>query len=134
MATTKQKKVAKLIIDNITLDKPLNGGEIVENSGYSEIMKKNPKNVIDTEGVKEELQILGFTEENAMSVVSEIMLNPEAQDNNRLKASEMVFKVQGTFAPEKKLNLNANINIKENPQASKLAEEYEEKLLDNLLE
>lgn len=134
MATTKQKKVALKIVENSAKDRPQSAGQVLKSVGYGTGLQNQPKRVLESEGVKQELEILGFTEENAMTVVSEIMLNPEAQDNNRLKASEMVFKVQGTFAPEKKINLNANLDITENPEAGKLADEYEKKLLDSLLE
>ena len=102
MATTKQKRVAKLIIENTKLDKPLTDGEIVENSGYGVSMKKNAFVVLESEGVKEELEAQGFTEENAMKVVQEIMLNEKVEPNARLKATDQVFKVRGTYAPEKK--------------------------------
>lgn len=134
MATIKQKKIAKLIVENTTLDKPLNGKQMLAKVSYSDGLQKQPSRVIESEGVQEELQVLGFTEENAMNVVSEIMLNPEAQDNNRLKAAEQVFKVTGSYAPERKINLNANIDIEKNKEANKLADEYEDKLLNKLLE
>lgn len=47
---------------------------------------------------------------------------------------DMAYKLKGDYAPEKRVNLNAYIDIKENKKASKLAEEYENKLLGNLLE
>src|SRR5258708_3260733 len=102
MATQKQKKVAKLIIDNIKLDKPLNGGEILEKTGYGPGTVKNPGDILNSDGVKEELKVLGFTEVNAKNVVSEIMLSDEAEHRDRLKAADMTFKVHGTYAPEKK--------------------------------
>jgi hypothetical protein len=110
MATVKQKRVAKLIIENAALDKPLNAGEIVEKSRYSKSMVIKPSVVINSEGVQEELKALGFTEENAMNVVTEIMLNGDVEPNARLKATDQVFKVRGTYAPEKKLNVNLDVN------------------------
>ena len=101
---------------------------------YGEGIQKQPSRVLESEGVQEELQVLGFTEKNAKTVVSEIMLNEEADNNSRLKATDQVFKVTGGYAPEKKLNLNANIDVTSNKKASKLAEEYEKKLLDDLLD
>lgn len=110
MATTKQKRVAKLIIENTKLDKPLTGGEIVESSGYGVSMKKNAFVVLESEGVKEELEANGFTEENAMHVVQEIMLNTKVEPNARLKATDQVFKVRGTYAPEKHASVALNID------------------------
>lgn len=131
--TTKQKKVAKLIIENSELDKPLNGGEIAEISGYSKSMQDNPKRIIDVKGVQQELKESGFTEENAKSVVSQIMLNEKAQDNNRLKAAEQVFKVTGSYAPEKKAIVSVNVDL-DNSKYSQMANEFEEKLRQELLD
>lgn len=101
MATQKQKKVARLIIKNASLDKPLNGGEILEKVRYGKISKQ-PSRVLESQGVKEELEILGFTEANAKTVVASILLNEEADNSSRLKAADQVFKVQGSYAPEKR--------------------------------
>jgi hypothetical protein len=46
MPTIKQRRVAKLIIKNSKLDKPLNGGDIVEKSGYGKSMKLYPARII----------------------------------------------------------------------------------------
>lgn len=102
MATEKQKKVAELIIQNASLDKPLNGGEILEKVGYSEGIQEYPAKVINSEGVQQVLEDYGFTEENAKRVVTEIMLDPLKEPNARLKATDQVFKVRGSYAPEKK--------------------------------
>lgn len=108
MATTKQKRVAKLIIDNLSIDKPLNGGEMLEKVGYSEGIQKYPSRVLDSEGVQEELRSLGFHEDNAKRVVGEILDSTEEQSQVRLKAAEMVFKVKGSFAPEKSIVVNVD--------------------------
>lgn len=102
MATQKQKKIAKLLIENTTLDKPLNGGEMLEKVGYSEHLAKQPGRVLESEGVLEALHDYGFNEDNAKTVVSEILLNGDNEPNSRLKAADMVFKVTGSYAPEKK--------------------------------
>lgn len=109
MGTQKQKKIAKLIVENASLDKPLNGGEMLAKVSYSKGLQKQPSRILESEGVKEELALLGFTEDNAKSVVAEILLNPDADTNSRLKASDQIFKVHGTYAAEKKLNVNLNV-------------------------
>lgn len=53
-------------------------------------------------GVIEALATYGFTEENAKAVVTQIMADDDADNNARLKAADMVFKVTGSYAPEKK--------------------------------
>jgi hypothetical protein len=106
MPTIRQKRVAKAIIENVKLDNPKTGGEIVESSGYGVSMKKNPQVVLNSDGVQEALEDYGFTEDNAKRVVQEILLDEEVEANSRLKAADMVFKVKGTYAPEKSVNLN----------------------------
>ena len=109
MATLKQKEVAKAIIANSTLDKPLLGSEIVENSGYGVSMKKNPQVILNSEGVKQALAEYGFNEDNAKMVVTDIMMNEETDANTRLKATDQVFKIHGSYAAEKSINLNMNM-------------------------
>lgn len=106
MPTIKQKRAAKIIIENIDSPDPLTGGEIVENSGYGPSMKKNPQVVLNSEGVKDALTESGFTEYNAKKTVEAIMLNEKVEPNARLKASDMVFKVHGSYAPDKSINVN----------------------------
>jgi hypothetical protein len=102
MATQRQKKLAKVIVENSTKDKPINAGQMLEKVGYSDNLVKQPGRVIESEGVQEELKELGFTEENAKRVVKEIMLNENVDPSARLKATDQVFKVKGSYAPEKR--------------------------------
>lgn len=99
--TEKQKKLAQLIVENSKLDKPLNKGEMVEKVGYGPSIVETPAKAIDTDGVKEALHDLGFTENNAKKVVSEIMMNEEVSPNDRLKATDQVFKVSGSYEADK---------------------------------
>ena len=109
MATVKQKRVAELIVKNAGLDKPLNGGELVANSGYGVSMRKNPQVILESEGVKEALEEFGFTEDNAKRVVSEILLDPKQKGETRINAAKEVFKVQGSYAPEKSVSLSIDV-------------------------
>jgi phage terminase small subunit len=51
----------------------------------------------------------GFNEATAKDVVREIMLDSEVDPNARLRATDQVFKVVGSYAPEKSLTLNVDI-------------------------
>lgn len=135
MATLKQKEAAKLIIKNATLDKPLTGGEIVENSGYGVSMKTNPQVILNSQGVKDALAEYGFSENNAMMVVTDIMMNEDTDANTRLKATDQVFKVHGTYAAEKTTSLNVNVDVKktDRTELDALREEYIEKLKQKLV-
>lgn len=112
MGTIKQQRLAKAIVENIKSDKPLNKGQLLESSGYPKSLQEgNPGKIIEQKGVQEELIKMGFTEDNAKKVVTEIMNNPKAKDEARLKAADMTFKVHGTYAPEKNINLNLDVSI-----------------------
>ena len=111
MATVRQRRVANLIIENVKLDTPRTGGEIVESSGYGVSMKKNPQVVLNSDGVKEVLEESGFTEDNAKMVVTEILLNKKVKPDTRINAAKEVFKVQGSYAPEKSVSLNIEVPV-----------------------
>lgn len=112
MATVRQRRVAKLIIENATLDKPITDIEILKRSNYSTTTAETKSTkVIASEGVQEVLKESGFTEENAKAVVEEIMLDKKVEPNARLKATDQVFKVQGTYAPEKSVSLNIEVPV-----------------------
>lgn len=134
MGTTKQKRLAKVIIENTKLEEPLNKGELVEAGGYSKITATTkPGVIIGQKGVQEELVKSGFTEDNAKKVVEEIMLDESKDANARLKASDMVFKVHGSYAPDKHLNIN--LGQKYDPKDKAIVElrnKYEEELRTKL--
>lgn len=111
MSTQKQKKVAKLVIENLSLDKPLNGGQILEKTGYAPGVVKNPKDILQSEGVQNELKVLGFDPQKAKEVVAEILQFGE-NDTVKLKAADMIFKVSDTYAPEKK-KIEGSLDITE---------------------
>lgn len=109
MATLRQKKLAKGLVENLTSNKIKTASELLVSAGYDETTAQaSPGRTIEQKGVKEELVKLGFDEETAKQVVGEILVYGD-EDRDRLKAAEMIFKVHGSFAPEKKLNLNVNV-------------------------
>jgi hypothetical protein len=106
MPTAKQQKVAELIIENTKLDQPLNGGEMLEKVGYSEGLQKHPDRIISSAGVQDALEVAGFNQRSAKGVVSEIMLNPKADNASRLKATDQVFKVTGAYETDNSKSIN----------------------------
>jgi hypothetical protein len=125
--TQKQKKVAAKLVENLTVDNPKSAGEILDNIGYSKAIVKNPKMILESEGVKTELIALGFDPENAKKVVGEILDNEANEPRDRLKAAEQVFKVHGSYAAEKTINLSLQISKEERDKmlglSSKMLEE-----------
>jgi hypothetical protein len=111
MATVRQAKLAKAIVENSKRDKPLNKKELLVSVGYSPITADVKQGeIMEQKGVKEELEILGFTEHAAMKVVDEIMNDKNVDPSARLKATDQVFKVRGTYAPEKSIVANIQVN------------------------
>ena len=101
MATPKQRKLAKALIENAKADKPKSGLELAESSGYSvKTAEGGMSRIIEQKGVQEVFKQLGFTKENAAKVVSGILNNEEERPEVRLRASDQVFKVTGAYVPE----------------------------------
>lgn len=109
--TPRQRRVAQLIVDSATGKRPdiKNSGDIIIAGGYSPANKEQPKRLLNTTGVTIALKELGFNPEGAKKVVESILYNEDSADKDRLKASDMVFKVHGTYAVEKHVNLNIDV-------------------------
>lgn len=136
MPTLRQKKLAKNIVENSKRDKPLNKQELVVSSGYGEISAKSSAHIIlEQKGVQEALSDLGFTEDGAKKVVQEIMYNPKVDANSRLKATDQVFKVHGSYAPEKTASVNLEVkgDIKDFQELEAVRIKYEEELKTKFL-
>lgn len=90
-----------------------NGTQSVIKAGYNVTSKDSAAvlaiETLSSNRVQEELKKLGFDTNNAKRVVSEILNKEHAEDRDRLKAAETVFKVQGDFAPEKHVTLNIDV-------------------------
>lgn len=120
MATVKQKRVARKIVAAVQADEPITGAELVASVGYGPDMQRKPGEVLESQGVQEELAILGFTEQKAKEVVAVILGDATQEPNSRLKAADMVFKTFGTYAPEK--SLIAHIDLTPTDRLKALAE------------
>jgi hypothetical protein len=109
--TPRQRRAAKIIADIATGKRPdiKNSGDIVAAAGYAATNTTQPKRILDTEGVKDALADLGFTPDNAKNVVTFILNNTASKDQDRLRAADMVFRVHGTYAAEKTVSLNVDV-------------------------
>jgi len=114
MPTIRQRKLAKAIIENSVRDKPLNKQELVASVGYSELSAdKKATEILESKGTLEALDDYGFNEENAKIVVAEILLSKKADNGHRLKAASEVFKVRGSYAPEKSIVAHIESSVSE---------------------
>ena len=133
MPTTKQKRLAELIVENGTKDKPLNKKELLVKSGYTEITAKSSTHtIIDREGVKKYLTEQGFSSDNAKRVVAKIL--NDGEDQHKLKAADTIFKIHGDYAPEKKITLNIKGDLNTVKEHEELRLKYEQELKDKLRE
>lgn len=125
MPTLKQRRIAKEIIENAKVDNPKRAGEIVALSGYGPSMSKNPQVILNSDGVRQALEEQGFSEANAKKVVESIMLDEKVDANARLKATDQVFKIHGSYAPDKSTTLvvNTTLSIEEKDQLLQLFHE-----------
>ena len=106
MATELQKRLAFNMIENMKRNEPLNKKQLLVSTGYSEVSAEAyPQKIIEQKGVQEELKARGFDVESAKDVVKEIMLDPDNEPSDRLRAAGEVFKVTGAYAPEKSVHL-----------------------------
>ena len=106
--TIRQRRVAKNLIDNIQTHRFKLLQDLLMDAGYSELTSKQVgKTIIQSKGVQKCLEKLGFNEQAAKAAVAEILLL--GKEENRLRASDMIFKVKGTYAPEKSIQLKGDI-------------------------
>ena len=108
MSTIRQERLAKNIVKNLQEQRWNSLKDLLCASGYSKLTSsKDQRAIIQKKGVRECLVKLGFNEDTAKAIVSEILLLGE--ESNRLRAAEMIFKVHGTYAPEKHMVFHTDI-------------------------
>lgn len=129
MSSLRQKKLARAIVKSVEKGGEETAKELLVKVGYAiNTAEAKPGETMAQKGVLEELSKLGFNEDNAKRVVAEILNTGEEQ--NRLKAADMVFKVNSTYAPEKQVTLNLKGDVKDFAKYQSLNEDYDKKLLE----
>ena len=98
--TIRQRRVAKKLVEAVENGIDTTAGEIVESSRYSKSMAIKPGVVIQSKGVQEALEDLGFTIDGADSVVKKILYKSKREDM-RLRAADMVYKRRGAYEDTK---------------------------------
>jgi hypothetical protein len=123
MPTLKQRKVAKKLVEAMRNNATPTGGSLLAEVGYSQTMQTAKVNdVLESKGVKEALTDLGFSLEAADNVVFKILNN--GKEENRLKASDQIYKRLGGYAPDKSINLN--VEVQASPEIKALTEKLNE--------
>lgn len=113
MATVKQKRAAKLVLENLGVDHPKSMGKILVEAGYSQNVADTPTLVTETKGYQELLEEF-LPEALLMKVHSEglnaklFRFSPEGEVmqfddfSTRHKYLETAYKVKGKLEPEGK--------------------------------
>lgn len=110
MSTELQKNLAQNIVKNAKRKKPLNKKELLVISGYSPISAEaSATEIIEQKGVREELDNLGFSVENAKRVIGEILDDRRIKPETRIRAAHEVLAVHGEYAPEKHIVITKKI-------------------------
>lgn len=105
MSTLLQKELAQNIVKNAKASKKKTKTQLLVSVGYSALTAgAKQKEILESKGVLEELENLGFDSESARKVVKNILTR--GKEENKLKAADMIFKVIGEYAPEKRINVN----------------------------
>lgn len=111
MATIRQKKLAQAIVENAKSSKPRNKMELVASVGYStKSSKHKQKEIIQSKGVLNELFLMGFSEDKAKETVGRIVQFGNS-DEVQLSAAKEIFKVHGSYAPDKHEHFGVSIQI-----------------------
>ena len=89
--------------------------QALEKVGYAKTYVNHKGNQIkNSPALLKELEAIGFTEEAAKARVAGIMNSPIVYEmvtpDNQLRAADMAFKVFGTYAPEKNVNISASLS------------------------
>ncbi len=125
MSTRLQKKLAKAIVEDAKNKRPTVAKDLLESIGYSKATAKGiAKDIIEAPGVVKELNELGFSEDGAKKVVAKILYSESAKDHDKLDAADKIFKVHGSYAPDKHINLN--LNEEPSPEIKDLAAKVNE--------
>ncbi len=135
MPTQKQEKLAIQLIENTKRDNPKTAQEILESIGYSKATARGlAKVIIYSKGVKEILIREGFSEDKAKQVVGNI-LSKGKKEKSKLSAADMIFKVQGTYAPTKSISAHLNIEKKIiDPEILESEQKYNELIKRKLID
>lgn len=125
MPTMKQKKAFEKI-----LEKPRAIGTVMREVGYSENTIVDPKNLTESKGWKELMEI--HLPDDRLAKKHSQLLEDEKSEI-QVKTLDMAYKLKGSYAPEKTVNVNLEGKIEMSPKEKELKEEYEAKIQESYL-
>lgn len=98
MATPNQQKAALKTKEVLENKVNLTGAGILDFSGYSKAIQKNPKVVFESKGFQEALKALGFSIDAADMTIAKILRT--GKEENQIKASQEIYKRLGAYEQE----------------------------------
>jgi hypothetical protein len=101
MPTLNQRRTAQKVKEVIEKKIAVDGKDVLAFIGYSKGIQKNPQMVFNSKGFKEAMKELGFSLEAADLMVAKILQT--GREENRLRASDQIYKRLGGYAPEKQV-------------------------------
>ena len=114
MSTLLQKRLAENIVKAAKSKQKITKKDLLVSAGYDvTTAEATPDRIVQQKGVKKELKILGFTEDNAKRVVSKILNSDKVDPNTRIAAAREIFKVHGSYAAEKSFSVSTNLTADE---------------------
>lgn len=127
MPTLKQKKAIKELVEN--------GGtsvsQAMRNAGYSDATAKTPQKLTESDGWRELMakhlpdDLLATVHEEGLKATFTDKFNTAAPDfSTRQKYLDTAYKLKGSYAPDKTLNLNVDLTI-DNQAIDQLAQMLE---------
>lgn len=123
----------KLAFDK-TMENGGNKSKAMREVGYSEATINRPKNLTESDGWQT-LMEQHIPDSKLLRVVDEgleAMKGDEPDHAIRHKFADTGFKLKGSYAPEKKQTVHANINV--DLKAKEISDKYEEEIKKTLLE
>jgi hypothetical protein len=100
MPTLRQRKVAKRVKQALENGEDITGGELLKSVDYGTGLQRSPGRVLQSEGVQEALEDLGFSIQGADEVVKNILYKSKREDM-KLRAADMIYKRRGAYEDTK---------------------------------
>ena len=152
MATQRQKKLAKAIVENAVAEKPKTAQALLENVGYAtNTAEVKSKEIIESKGVQDEIKTLAAQIPDDLLVErhlellnkrevykighgedTEYEMSDQPETAAVSKGLEMAYKLKGSYAPEKSLTLN--VSVIDDEAISKIADELNAKMTNEVHE
>ena len=107
--TPNQERAAQSVVQKIKDRELIDGGDILEDIGYSKGIQKNPKMVFKSKGFQEALKRLGFSIEAADMTIAKILRT--GKEENQIKASQEIYKRTGAYAKGDGDQATTNYNL-----------------------